>query len=884
MGGFFDRRPILHGGFKVRWDVFLLLSVQKVSKWTLAEPLADAVYCRQEHLAKKKKVYLESEVYYMKTRKIRLLSALLALAMLLALLPTAAFAETSGDYQYSVDSDGKVTITRYIGSGRNVVIPDKIEGHPVTAIGKSAFQNSGLTAVDMSGADHLEIIGEMAFLTCKSLNRVDFPQNGVLKTIGEGAFSTGDVNGATFEKLYIPASVETIGNRAFGKCSKLETVTFAPESKLKEIGSVAFFNTALESITIPEKVTTIGSGAFEGCSKLKKVTFAPDSKLETIGNNAFGSCHKDLIICYSNETVKNVLSNVVSPDKIKPTKPTVTFDFDNGSEVKTEKVENGKTISKPETDPTRAGWNFVGWYTKDDNDKYELFDFNTPITDNMTLYARWIPGGTCGAKGNENDVIWALDDNGTLTISGSGAMADYNSPNSQPWANRRSSIKKVVIGDKVTSIGENAFANCPGLKAVELPKDGVLETIKYNAFSWLYLNSEVGAGITEITIPKSVKTIETYAFDGCTRLATVTFAPNSMLETIGSKAFRDTDISEISIPASVKKIDSRVFNGCLKLTKVIFESPSKLDTVDENAFSGCDNLQTVYYDGNNDGVKQSLQSQLGEKFKNDWTVKFETEGGSAVAQQNVKNGETATKPTDPTKEGYKFGGWYDGDTKFDFDTPITKDTTLTAQWQLPEAPVTYKLTVTDGTAWVNGEQVTEAAKGDVVTIEASETALEGMTFERWEVRKGNVKLENDRAAKTSFTMPDGMVQLEAMYQAADVEDSGWDAATVVTGVAVGTGTAILAYHIGMEVYAEQVLGKDVAVPRTRSEVALLAWQLAGSPAVHVEGEPLSEAAQAERWAVESGLMQPDAEGNFNGTKKMSKWNALRTLDAAKKMG
>ena len=85
----------------------------------------------------------------------------------------------------------------------------------------------------------------------------------------------------------------------------------------------------------------------------------------------------------------------------------------------------------------------------------------------------------------------------------------------------------------------------------------------------------------------------------------------------------------------------------------------------------------------------------------------------------------------------------------------------------------------------------------------------------------------------------------------------------------------------MEVYAEQVLGKDVDVPRTRAEVALLAWQLAGSPAVNGKGEPLSEAAQAERWAVESGLMQNDAQGNFNGTKKMSKWNALRTLEKAK---
>ena len=544
----------------------------------------------------------ESEVYHMKTRKLRLLSALLALAMLLALLPTAAFAETVNGikFKYTVE-EGKATITGVDGNlpaDGVVVIPDTIGGHLVTAIGKSAFQNSGLTAVDMSGADHLEIIGEMAFLTCKSLNRVDFPQNGRLKTIGEGAFSTGDRTGATFTELCIPASVETIGNRAFGKCSKLETVTFAPGSELKEIVGDAFFNTALESITIPEKVTTIGSGAFEGCSKLKKVTFAPGSKLETIG---------------------------------------------------------------------------------------------------------------------------------------------------------------------------------------------------------------------------------------------------------------------------------------------------------ENAFSGCDNLQTVYYDGNNDGLKQSLQSQLGEKFKNGWTVKFETEGGSEVAQQNVKNGETATKPTDPTKEGYKFGGWYTKDANdkwadkpFDFSKAITDDTTLYARWATEWVPITpatqlYPITIDYGTAYdADHNVITKAAKGETVYVEASETALEGMTFERWEVRKGEVKLADDHAAETTFTMPAGEVQLEAMYQAADVHDSGWDAATVVTGAVIGTGTAILAYHIGMEVYAEQVLGKDVAVPRTRGEVALLAWQLAGSPAVNGKGEPLSEAAQAERWAVESGLMQPDAEGNFNGTKKMSKWNALRVLDAAKK--
>ena len=591
----------------------------------------------------------------------------------------------------------------------------------------------------------------------------------------------------------------------------------------------------------------------------------------------------------------------------------------------------------------------------------------------LAMLLALLPTAAFADDGNNKcgeDLTWKLDSDGTLTISGTGAMADYVVGKDQPWYGQKDKIKKFVVENGVTTIGnvafsghteltevdmsnatslekigQYAFESCTGVKTIDLsnaiklkeigdkafkssgvesvtfPQNSQLTEIGNEVFAYCnnLKNIEIpepvtkiggsafkGAGLTSIEIPASVTDIGNFAFEGtkltsikipasvtgigirafgeCKNLKTVTFADDSQLKNIWTRAFAETPITSIEIPASVTNIGTGAFEQCEQLESVTFAPGSKLKTIGENVFSGCDNLQTVYYDGNNDGLKQSLQSQLGEKFKNGWTVKFETAGGSAVAQQNVKNGQTATKPTDPTKEGYKFGGWYDGDTKFDFDTPITKDTTLTAQWQLPEAPVTYKLTVTDGTAWVNGEQVTEAAKGDIVTIEASETALEGMTFERWEVRKGEVKLENDHAAKTSFTMPDGEVQLEAMYRAAEVHDSGWDAATVVTGAAIGTGTAILAYHIGMEVYAEQVLGKDVAVPRTRAEVALLAWQLAGSPAVNGEGEPLSEAAQAQRWAVESGLMQKDAEGNFNGTKKMSKWNALRTLDAAKKMG
>lgn len=79
--------------------------------------------------------------------------------------------------------------------------------------------------------------------------------------------------------------------------------------------------------------------------------------------------------------------------------------------------------------------------------------------------------GTCGAQGNEANVTWVLDDNGTLTISGSGAMADYNIRFvSAPWYyNYRATIKTVVIEDGVTNIGDYAFNGCVNLTLIYIP-------------------------------------------------------------------------------------------------------------------------------------------------------------------------------------------------------------------------------------------------------------------------------------------------------------------------------------------------------------------------------------------------------------------------------
>lgn len=75
--------------------------------------------------------------------------------------------------------------------------------------------------------------------------------------------------------------------------------------------------------------------------------------------------------------------------------------------------------------------------------------------------------GNCGDSGS--NVTWSLDDNGTLTISGSGKIEDYRSDIDQPWYSNRSDITSVVIEPGVTSIGSLAFYKCSNLTSITIP-------------------------------------------------------------------------------------------------------------------------------------------------------------------------------------------------------------------------------------------------------------------------------------------------------------------------------------------------------------------------------------------------------------------------------
>ena len=317
-----------------------------------------------------------------------------------------------------------------------------------------------------------------------------------------------------------------------------------------------------------------------------------------------------------------------------------------------------------------------------------------------------------------------------------------------------------------------------------------------------------------------------------------------------------------------------------------------IDTVSLN-FSDVSAVKKVELSASNRTI--SLDKYAATEYQNmplkELEEAFKNAGGRTTAAQialcdveSAENGPEEEEPNDLTLTlhvTYKTEGKYKVGVVFK-DPNSTVVSEQTANVQIGE--VKSKLTFTDCTATVDGKEIAsgdEVTEGKTVTLKLAAN-VDQMKFGGFvlDPQQDSLKKVDDTTA--TFTMPDVPVTVTVQLNAED-SDGGVDALTVVAGVAVGAGTAVLAYHIGTEVYAEQVLGKGVAVPKTRADVALKAWELAGKPAVAV-GEPLSEAAQAEKWAVESGLMQNDAQGNFNGQKKMNKLAALRTLDAAKKLG
>ena len=223
-----------------------------------------------------------------------------------------------------------------------------------------------------------------------------------------------------------------------------------------------------------------------------------------------------------------------------------------------------------------------------------------PVT---ALAADIVDSGTCGAEGDGSNLTWTLDSEGVLTISGAGAMKEYD-PYKAPWYGSRSRVKSAVIADGVTSIGDYAFRDCYNLASVTIPDS--VTSIDWSAFAGCASLTSVtipgsvtsigGAAfsdctsLTSVTIPDSVTSIGDYAFSDCTSLTSVTI-PNSVTS-IGHDAFYNcASLTSVMIPDSMTSIGNDAFHYCKSLTSVTI--PDSVTSIDVNAFAGCTSLTSV---------------------------------------------------------------------------------------------------------------------------------------------------------------------------------------------------------------------------------------------------------------------------------------------------
>ena len=194
-------------------------------------------------------------------------------------LTASALTTADGKFEYTV-SDNHVTVTKWTGTGEDAVIPSKIDGKPVTAIGDSAFSGQKtLQSVIIPGT--VTRIGEKAFYQCYSLKTLALP--GSVEAIGSYAFCYC----THLTSVAIPKKMTVIEERTFAYCSGLESITI-PEG-VTSIGEWAFAGCkALTSLTIPGSVSEVPSYACYNCFELKTVQigFGP----EKIGGNAFQNC------------------------------------------------------------------------------------------------------------------------------------------------------------------------------------------------------------------------------------------------------------------------------------------------------------------------------------------------------------------------------------------------------------------------------------------------------------------------------------------------------------------------------------------------------------------------------------------------------------------
>ena len=219
-----------------------------------------------------------------------------------------------------------------------------------------------------------------------------------------------------------------------------------------------------------------------------------------------------------------------------------------------------------------------------------MSDTENKVSDRVTFKSFLAQGsvtasGTSGKCGD--NVSWKFDvSSGKLTLSGSGKMTDYDiDKNSEPgWRSYAEQVKTVVIGNGITTIGDQAFAFCSSLQSVSI--SDTVTSIGAEAF----VNC---VGLQSASLPKKLTTIKKGAFDNCIVLTNVVLPET--VETIGEWAFENCyKITSLHIPKNVKTIESSPFDGS-SIAKITVDAANQNFAAVDNVLFNKTKTKLLYY-------------------------------------------------------------------------------------------------------------------------------------------------------------------------------------------------------------------------------------------------------------------------------------------------
>lgn len=857
----------------------------------------------------------------MRTPRLRLLSAILAVVLFFTLLPVSALAEGGG-------SNANTGLTIGIVGEFNNWDPSNITMKEVSpAVYEVTIENTSYDEINVLPGfkfikDHTYADQWGSSVTASSGELHDAVYYGDNIMIDPGSddesavrnfivrldltnWDWGTITGATFTITVTAPSRDFTFDATTGTIKKYngnDAVVNIPSeingTPVTTIGNAAFRDSSVTSVTIPDSVTEIGSNAFADCTNLTSVNYKGD---------------------WSNLTIQS--GNPAVQDAANEQLFDFAFTPDNTAVIVTNYKYKGTAADV--TIPSR----YKG----------------KPVT--MIDHAAF-----------HNSAVTSVTIPDSVT-----AIPDYA-------FGFCSQLTNISIPNSVTFIGFSAFNSCTSLKSITLPSS--LSTIQ----SYAFYNCE---NLKTIRIPVSVTSIGNCAFDVCPSLMTVTYpgsktqwdaiakgSNNDVLEnhlvcntleatfTADGKTFaqpqtinRGEKFKEPAKPSKENHTFAGWYNGdepfdfdadttkapnvlnlvakwdinkytvqfvsehgsfadqTIEYGKLIETDKLTIPDVDGYTFGGwyADEDRTIEFDFN---TPITGDTKVYAKWTaKDYEVSFITEHGNPPTSQNVPYNGTATDPGELTEDGYTFIGWYTDDTydtEFDFTQPIKRNTTVYAKWEknAPVLPDTYELNVSGAFVYVDGVDVTAPAGDTTLQLEKDASVRlvadpdrmpSGMVFDRWTILNGALNADDAEKFETgrtleefAFTMPAEPLSIEATPRMQ--EEEGSDTVSVIAGVTLGTAATALvawqAYDLGMSLYQEHWLPADFVMPKTRAELALLLWNTAGRPAPAAQPaftditDP--DTAQAAQWAVETGLMTPKSADRFKPEKSVTRWKAIRS--------